>query len=207
VGGVEPMHVGDIIPNGDRGAQIVLDPDVIKWVVAKLQSVGDVEVRTFPLASLADLRVRAGSTKELTSVESSMRLDAVASAGMKLSRSKLAKMVKEGSVEVNFVKETNRCGRTQSNRYPRFPPPRTCRMLTALLLRLRSSPRVNPQLVTRDPALYVLKTALTGPTDTHSHRKLVEGDVVAVRGKGRVTIEEIHVTAKQRFRVRMTRAT
>jgi len=44
----------------------VLDPDVIKWVVAKLQSVGDVEVRTFPLASLADLRVRAGSTKELT---------------------------------------------------------------------------------------------------------------------------------------------
>ena len=46
--------------------QIVLDPDVIKWVVAKLQSVGDVEVRTFPLASLADLRVRAGSTKELT---------------------------------------------------------------------------------------------------------------------------------------------
>ena len=80
-------------------------------------------------------------------------------------------------------------------------------MLTALLLRLRASPRVYPQFVTHGPALYVLKTALTGPTDTHSHRKLVEGDVVAVRGKGRVTIEEIHVTAKQRFRVRMTRAT
>ena len=65
-------------------------------------------MRTLPLPSLGELRVRAGSVKEITSVESSMRLDAIASAGMKLSRSKLAKMVKDGLVDVNFVKETNR---------------------------------------------------------------------------------------------------
>lgn len=66
-----------------------------------------------------------------TSVESSMRLDAVASAGMKLSRSKLAKMVKEGMVEVNFVKETNRSGRNRNpRREPVANPPPTRRELT-----------------------------------------------------------------------------
>jgi len=50
-----------------------------------------------------------------------MRLDAVASAGMKLSRSKLAKMVKEGSVEVNFVTETNRYGRNRIDTPPLAP--------------------------------------------------------------------------------------
>lgn len=55
------------------------------------------------LIDLAALNVAAPKFQELTSVESSMRVDAVASAGFRLSRSKMAALIKAGDVRVNWL--------------------------------------------------------------------------------------------------------
>ena len=47
---------------------------------------------------LDQLRVRQPKVERLTSVEASLRLDAVASAGFRVSRSKLADLVKAGDI-------------------------------------------------------------------------------------------------------------
>lgn len=60
-----------------------------------LPQVRTVPVQTTPL-SLSELQVRAPRVETLTSVEASLRLDAVASAGFRISRGKMADMVKAG---------------------------------------------------------------------------------------------------------------
>ncbi len=47
---------------------------------------------------LAELRVRPAKTEALRSVEASLRLDAVASAGFRMSRAKAADAVKAGDI-------------------------------------------------------------------------------------------------------------
>jgi len=42
------------------------------------------------------------SARELTSVEASLRLDAVASAGFSLSRNRMAELIRSGAVRVNW---------------------------------------------------------------------------------------------------------
>lgn len=58
-----------------------------------------VETRVVPLS---ELRAPAPRTQEMSTVEASLRLDAIASAGFRMSRSKMADMVKAGSVRVNW---------------------------------------------------------------------------------------------------------
>ena len=48
--------------------------------------------------SLDKLRVRQAKTDRVNSVEASMRLDAVASAGFRMSRSKLLDVIKAGDI-------------------------------------------------------------------------------------------------------------
>lgn len=52
---------------------------------------------------LAQLRVRAPKVDRVKSSEASLRLDAVASAGFRMSRSKLADLVKSGDVRCERV--------------------------------------------------------------------------------------------------------
>jgi RNA-binding protein YlmH len=47
------------------------------------------------------------SPKQLTSVEASLRLDAVASAGLGLSRNRMAELIKAGAVRVNWTVVTS----------------------------------------------------------------------------------------------------
>lgn len=58
------------------------------------------QVRTVPVQArgvpLSELRVRAPRLEELSSVEASLRLDAVASAGFRVSRSKMMDLIKSG---------------------------------------------------------------------------------------------------------------
>ncbi|KAK1859257.1 hypothetical protein I4F81_001854 [Pyropia yezoensis] len=99
--GLDRSKVGDILVQGETGAQLLVTPDVADAVCALLTSVRTVKV-TVTRIPLADLAVRPPTVKELTTVEASMRLDAVASAGFGVSRSKMAAAVKGGDVLVNW---------------------------------------------------------------------------------------------------------
>jgi hypothetical protein len=69
-------------------------------VGGKLCACPPAQVRTVPVQArgvpLSELRVRAPRVEELSSVEASLRLDAVASAGFRVSRSKMMDLIKSG---------------------------------------------------------------------------------------------------------------
>ena len=113
-------------------------------IVRDLKQVRSVPVNTRRI-ELSELKVREPKKKELTTVEASLRLDAVASAGFGMSRSKMVEFIDSGDVRVNW-KDT-----------------------------------ISPS--------FQLKT----------------GDLISIRGKGRLEIGEIAVTKKDRYRVQLTR--
>ena len=69
---------------------------MLKEVAALLQ-VGKVSVETQEMA-LSELKVREPQVQDIKSVEASLRLDAIASAGFRMSRSKITDMIKKGDV-------------------------------------------------------------------------------------------------------------
>lgn len=99
--GVERGKVGDIIVQGEQGAQILVAPTLVEHLEATLTQVRTVpvEARSVPLA---ELRVAAPRVEELQSTEASLRLDALASAGFRMSRSKLTDLCKAGDVRLNW---------------------------------------------------------------------------------------------------------
>jgi RNA-binding protein YlmH len=60
------------------------------------------QVRSVPVSTkrmaLTELNVRPAKTEQVRSVEASLRLDAVASAGFRISRAKVADLIKAGDV-------------------------------------------------------------------------------------------------------------
>ncbi len=142
--GLERGKVGDIVVLGERGAQVIVVPELADFLMQGLTQVRSVPVKTQPL-EWDQLRVRPPQKKDLTTVEASLRLDAVASAGFGMSRSKMADLIGSGDVRVNWK-------------------------------------------------------AVTQPSYT-----LASGDLVAIRGKGRLEIGEIAVTKKDRYRVSLSR--
>jgi photosystem II S4 domain protein len=142
--GITRQKVGDIIVVGDRGAQVVVGSDVADFLRGALTSVRTVSV-TVEAIPLRDLQIRPPSLKEMTVVEASMRLDAVASAGFGMSRSKLADLVKSGACQRNYLPVTQPAKAVQT------------------------------------------------------------GDVISVRGKGKLVIGEASITAKNRFRINLKR--
>ncbi len=142
--GIVRDRVGDIIVLGERGAQAIVVPDLVEFLQMSLTQVRSVPVKTRPMP-LAELKIREPKKKELTTVEASLRLDAVASAGFGLSRSKMVDLISAGDVRVNW-KEV-----------------------------------------------------------TEASRNVKSGDLIAIRGKGRVEVGEVAVTKKDRYRVQLTR--
>jgi photosystem II S4 domain protein len=142
--GVVRDKVGDILVAGERGAQAIVVPELAEFLELNLNQVRSVPVKTHRIDP-GELRVREPKKKELTTVEASLRLDAIASAGFGMSRSKMADLIAAGDVRVNW-KEV-----------------------------------------------------------TQSSSQLKSGDLVAIRGKGRLEIGEIAVTKKDRYRVQLTR--
>ncbi|HEY9737239.1 MAG TPA: photosystem II S4 domain protein [Trichocoleus sp.] len=136
--------IGDIIVLGERGAQAVVDPDLVEFLELNLTQVRSVPVKTRAL-EWSELKVRPPQKKEITTVEASLRLDAVASAGFGMSRSKMADLINTGDVRVNWK------------------------------------------------------------TITQASHNVQSGDLVAIRGKGRLEIGDIAVTKKERYRVNLTR--
>lgn len=101
VPGVDKSQIGDVIVVGDRGANVLCFPEMVAPLCRGLRALRSVPVETTPLL-LSQLALRPPSRKELTLVEASDRLDAVASAGFGLSRAKMVKSIEGGEVLVNF---------------------------------------------------------------------------------------------------------
>ena len=142
--GLVREKIGDIIVLGERGAQVIVLPEIVEFLETALVQVRSVPVKTRRI-DLSELKIRPPQKKELTTVEASMRLDAIASAGFGMSRSKMAEAISSGDVRVNWKE-------------------------------------------------------LTQPSHT-----VQPGDLISVRGKGRLEVGEVTVTKKQRYRVQLTR--
>lgn len=142
--GIVREKTGDIIVLGERGAQVIVVPELVEFLELNLKQVRSVPVKTQRI-DLSELKVREVKTKQLTTTEASLRLDAIASAGFGMSRSKMVELIDAGDVRVNWKEITQ--------------------------------------------ASYQLKT----------------GDLIAIRGKGRLEVGEIAVTKKERYRLQLTR--
>jgi photosystem II S4 domain protein len=142
--GIVREKVGDILVLGERGAQAIVVPELVEFFQQSLTQVRTVPVKVSPIAA-EELQVREPRKKELATVEASLRLDAIASAGFGMSRSKMVDLISGGEVRVNWKE-------------------------------------------------------ISQP----SHA-LKDGDLVAIRGKGRLTVGEVVVTKKNRYRVQLTR--
>lgn len=142
--GLVREKIGDIIVLGERGAQAIVVPEMMEFLETQLTQVRSVPVKTQQI-ELSDLKIREPKKKEMTTVEASMRLDAIASAGFGVSRSKMSDLISGGDVRVNW-KDISQ-------------------------------------------ASYIVKP----------------GDLIAIRGKGRLEVGEVNVTKKDRYRVQLTR--
>jgi photosystem II S4 domain protein len=142
--GIVREKTGDIIVLGERGAQAIVVPELVEFLEMNLKQVRSVPVKIQPV-DLSELKVREPKKKELTTVEASLRLDAIASAGFGMSRSKMVELIDSGDVRVNW-KEI-----------------------------------------------------------TQASSQLKTGDLIAIRGKGRLEVGDIAVTKKDRYRVQLTR--
>ena len=142
--GIVRDKTGDVIVLGERGAQAIVVLELVEFLEMNLKQVRSVPVKTQRI-DLSELKIREPKKKELTTVEASLRLDAIASAGFGMSRSKMVDLIDGGDVRVNW-KEIN-----QSS--------------------------------------HLIKT----------------GDLIAIRGKGRLEVGEVAVTKKDRYRVQLTR--
>ena len=99
--GIERHVIGDILVQGEQGAQIICLPSIVEHLESALVQVRSVPVKTQRI-DLSQLRTPEPRVKEMQSVEASLRLDAVASAGFRMSRSKMADMITSGDVRLNW---------------------------------------------------------------------------------------------------------
>lgn len=76
------------------------------YLCESLVSVRSVKVKVRPIP-MEELAVRAARMKDVSTVEASLRLDSVASAGMGMSRSKMSAAIKSGVVLVNWKAATS----------------------------------------------------------------------------------------------------
>ncbi|OIW11542.1 hypothetical protein TanjilG_26908 [Lupinus angustifolius] len=105
--GIVREKLGDIILKGEQGAQIMVVPELVEFLMSSLDKVRNVPVSCtkIPLISLDYEPPRITKFK---TVEASLRVDAVASAGFKVSRSKLVDMISNGDVRINWNPVTSK---------------------------------------------------------------------------------------------------
>ena len=102
--GVNQIKVGDIWTIGDRGAQGIVDNSNIKNLDEKIFYLRDVKVKV-NLVGIGELQIPSGRSKKLVNtVEASTRLDAIASAGFRVSRTKIIERIENGMLRLNGSK-------------------------------------------------------------------------------------------------------
>ncbi len=95
-------ELGDLWIRGDRGAQAVVSPELagrLQGSRGQVRSVA-VELEGVPLEQLQT--PARPQPRQLTTMEASRRLDAVASAGFGISRSRMAELIRAGAVRINW---------------------------------------------------------------------------------------------------------
>ena len=96
--------MGDIWTIGDRGAQGIIDNLDINYLNEKFFYLRDVKVK-INLMDIDELQIPSGRSKKLiNTVEASTRLDAIASAGFRISRTKIIERIESGMLKLNGSK-------------------------------------------------------------------------------------------------------
>ena len=102
--GLNQLKVGDIWTTGDRGAQGIIDNLDIEHLDEKIFYLRDVKVK-INVVGIDELQIPSGRTKKLVNtVEASTRLDAIASAGFRVSRTKIIERIENGMLRLNGSK-------------------------------------------------------------------------------------------------------
>jgi len=102
--GVKNNKVGDIWTIGDRGAQGIIDSLDNEYLNEKIFYLRDVKVK-INLVEIDELQIPSGRSKKLiNTVEASTRLDAIASAGFRISRTKIIERIENGMFKLNGSK-------------------------------------------------------------------------------------------------------
>lgn len=99
--GIVREKLGDILLQGEKGAHVIVVPELVDFLTSTLDKVGNVGVSCTQIPLLA-LEYEPPRTKSFNTVESSLRVDALASAGFKISRSKLVDLISNKDVRVNW---------------------------------------------------------------------------------------------------------
>ncbi|MFZ4804043.1 MAG: photosystem II S4 domain protein [Synechococcus lacustris] len=100
-GGVAAAALGDLLVRGDRGALLICSPEAAQQLQGQPLLVRSVACQLQP-ADWARLGAQEPRQKSLSTVEASLRLDAVASAGFGISRSRMAELIRLGKVRINW---------------------------------------------------------------------------------------------------------
>ncbi len=102
--GVSKIKLGDIWTIGDRGAQGIIDNLDVKYLNENFFYLRDVKVK-INLVGIDELQIPSGRSKKLVNtVEASTRLDAIASAGFRISRTKIIARIENGMLRLNGSK-------------------------------------------------------------------------------------------------------
>ncbi|KAE8125804.1 hypothetical protein FH972_020577 [Carpinus fangiana] len=99
--GIAREKLGDIILQGEKGAQILVVPELVDFIISSLDKVGNVPVSCTKIP-LISLDYEPPRIQPFKTIEASLRVDAIASAGFKISRSKLVDSISKGEVRVNW---------------------------------------------------------------------------------------------------------
>ncbi|KAK8507397.1 hypothetical protein V6N13_141418 [Hibiscus sabdariffa] len=103
--GITREKLGDIILQGEKGAHILIVPELVDFIMSTMDKVANVSVSCKQIPLLA-LEYEPPRTQSFKTVEASLRVDALASAGFKISRSKLVNLISNGDVRVNWATVT-----------------------------------------------------------------------------------------------------
>ena len=100
--GIKPSAMGDLWLIGDRGAEAICTPEGALLLNQKKGIVRNVEI-CCEKQEVSDLQLpMQRKQREFSTVESSTRIDALASAGFGISRAKAVSNVKEGKLRLNW---------------------------------------------------------------------------------------------------------
>eukprot|EP01038_Epipyxis_sp_PR26KG_P005330 gene5330-7396_t len=102
---IDINEIGDIVSNGSYGAQVLLTPEALNSLMNsnyRFSCIGSVMVNLEPM-KLDKLDVnRLPKDKEMNSIEHSLRLDSIASAGFGSSRTVMTDLIGKNNVYVNW---------------------------------------------------------------------------------------------------------
>ena len=110
---IDPLDLGDVLVRGDRGALVIVTSAMAERLLEQSLQVRSVDCQ-LQAGDWSRLPSQASSSKSLTSVEASLRLDAIASAGFGVSRSKMATWIRQGRIRVDWAVVTSPSRELQS---------------------------------------------------------------------------------------------